>query len=71
MSRAAVRLDAVRHSVKAWLDQRTRPSGELRGGDALKAYRRFAGYPAGKMRSPELREVVASIIGPDRIVTRT
>ncbi len=37
-----VQLEARRHSVKAWLDGTTVAGGEIRGGDALKAYKRWA-----------------------------
>jgi hypothetical protein len=44
-----VKLDAARHSVKSWPDKATVTGGEMRGGQALKAYRRYAGRMASNM----------------------
>ncbi len=39
-----VRLDPARHPVERWLEQSTvQDNGEIRGGDALKAFKRQAG----------------------------
>ena len=41
-----VPLGAAKHSVKAWLDNATVAGKEMRGGDALKNYKRYAGRMA-------------------------
>jgi hypothetical protein len=45
MAAVAVRVDVLNNwqCVKSWLDRATDKGGELRGGDALKAYRRNGG----------------------------
>ena len=57
-----VSLDAHRHSVKAWLDGATVAGGELRGGEALKAYKRWAGQMAKGMTGPELRTIMEALL---------
>jgi hypothetical protein len=54
-------LNAHRHSVKAWIDAATVNGGVLRGGDALKAYKRFAGRMAATMTGSELRSILEAI----------
>jgi hypothetical protein len=62
---------AVRDSVEAWLRAATVPGGELRGGDALKSFRRWVRGTAKETGSRELREILSSILGPGRVVSRT
>ncbi len=57
-------------SIKAWLDASTLGGGELRGGDALKSYRRWAGKPAEAGDATGLRANLAAIIGADRVISR-
>jgi anti-anti-sigma regulatory factor len=65
------RFDRASHSVKVWLDSATVPGGELRGGDALKSYRRWAEKLGQDVNSAEFRKHLAAILGSDRIVPRT
>ncbi|MGO9543607.1 MAG: hypothetical protein ACLPPF_02275 [Rhodomicrobium sp.] len=51
------------HSVKAWLDGATQGGGELRGGEALKAYKRWAGRTATDMTAKELRSILTALCG--------
>ncbi len=57
-----VPLDAHRHSVKAWLDGATVAGGMLRGGEALKAYKRFAGRMAKDVTGAELRSIMEALL---------
>ncbi len=66
-----VHLDAAKHSVKSWLDKATVTGGEMRGGEALKAYKRYAGRMAKDMTGAELRDILADILGNGAIVQRT
>jgi hypothetical protein len=59
------------HSVKAWLDKSTAAGGEIRGGDALKAYKRWAGHAAKDMTSAELRNILTGILGDNVVQQRT
>jgi anti-anti-sigma regulatory factor len=65
------RFDAASHSVKVWLDAATVSGGEIRGGDALKSYRRWAKKMCQDADAAEFRKNLASILGADRIVPRT
>lgn len=51
------------HSVKSWLDGATQGGGELRGGEALKAYKRWAGRTATDMTAKELRSILTALCG--------
>ncbi len=64
-------LDAAKHSVKAWLDRSTATGGEMRGGEALKGYKRYAGHMAKTMTSGGLRAILSDLLGPDAVETRT
>jgi hypothetical protein len=66
-----VPLDAARHSVKAWLDKATVTGGEILGGQALKAYKRYAGRMAKDMTGAELRGILTEILGEEAITQRT
>lgn len=68
---AAVSLDAASHGIKAWLEVATAPGGELRGGDALKSYRRWAKGTAQDIDAAQMRASLDSILGPGRIISRT
>ncbi len=63
--------DARRHSVEAWLSTSAVAGGALRGGDALKSYKRWAGRSAQDLDAARLRQLLTAILGGDRIVTRT
>jgi anti-anti-sigma regulatory factor len=65
------RFDAASHSVKVWLDAATVSGGEIRGGDALKSYRRWAKKMCQDADAAEFRKNLACILGADRIVPRT
>jgi len=67
----ATRFDAASHSVKVWLDTATIAGGEIRGGDALKSYRRWAKKMCQEADAAEFRKNLACILGADRIVPRT
>jgi anti-anti-sigma regulatory factor len=69
---APVRLDAASHSVKLWLDGSTvrMPGAELRGGDALKSYRRLAQKMGQDANSALFREHLNAILGPGSIQPR-
>lgn len=55
-------LNLRRHGVEAWLRTATKRGGELKGGEAFKAYQRWP--EADKtMTAPELRAILASIYG--------
>jgi hypothetical protein len=43
----------------------------MRGGEALKAYKRYAGRMAKDMTGPELRNILAEILGPGAVIQRT
>jgi anti-anti-sigma regulatory factor len=68
---AVTRFDRASHSVKVWLDGATVPGGELRGGDALKSYRRWAEKMGQDVSSAEFRKHLAAILGSGRIAPRT
>ncbi len=57
-------------NVKAWLDASTVGGGELRGGDALKSYRRWAGKIAEVGDATLFRANLAAILGADRVISR-
>ena len=57
-----VRLDAAKHSVEAWLKQATVAGGELRGGEALKSYKRYAGTMGQGIKPGDLRQILAEIL---------
>jgi anti-anti-sigma factor len=66
------RFDAASHSVKVWLDTATvAATGELRGGDALKSYRRWARKLGQDVSPTEFRKHLAAILGPGYIMPRT
>ncbi len=65
------RFNAASHSVKVWLDGATVAGGELRGGDALKSYRRWARKMGQDADPADFRKYLASILGPGRIMPRT
>jgi len=65
------RFDAASHSVKVWLDGATISGGELRGGDALKSYRRWAKKMCQDADPEEFRKHLSGILGAGRIVPRT
>ncbi|WP_127078315.1 hypothetical protein [Rhodomicrobium lacus] len=58
-----VTLDAHRHSVKAWLGEATVAGGEMRGGEALKAYKRWAGRMADSVDAAQIRSILAELTG--------
>ena len=43
----------------------------MRGGEALKAYKRYAGRVAKDITGPELRNILAEILGNSAVVQRT
>ena len=57
-----VPLNLRRHSVEAWLRSATRKGGELKGGEAFKAYQRWPEADKG-LTAPELRAILAAICG--------
>ncbi len=61
----------AKQSVRAWLDTATIPGSALRGGEALKSYKRWAGKVAKDFNATLLRRTLAGILGADRIVSRT
>jgi len=61
----------AKQSVRAWLDIATIPGSALRGGDALKSYKRWAGKVANDFNATILRRALAGILGADRVVSRT
>jgi hypothetical protein len=61
----------IKHSVESWLDMATVAGGEMRGGEALKAYKRNAGRMAKDMTGAELRDILTEILGQDAITQRT
>jgi hypothetical protein len=63
-------LDAAKHSVKSWLDKATVTGGEVRGGAALKAYKRYAGRMAKDMKGSELQALLAEILGQGAVMQR-
>jgi anti-anti-sigma regulatory factor len=65
------RFDAASHSVKVWLDAATVTGGEIRGGDALKSYRRWAKKMCQDADPAEFRKNLACLLGAERIVPRT
>jgi anti-anti-sigma regulatory factor len=69
---APVRFNAASHSVKLWLDGATArtPGAELRGGEALKSYRRWASKVLQDVDAAEFRKHLAAILGPGCIVPR-
>lgn len=66
-----VALDAAKHNVKAWLDAATVAGGQLRGGDALKSYKRWPERLAKDIDSAQLRRILSGILGAERIISRT
>jgi anti-anti-sigma regulatory factor len=62
---------ATRDSVQAWLHASTVTGGELRGGDALKSYRRCAKKSGPIVDSGEFRKLLAVIVGVGRVIPRT
>jgi hypothetical protein len=66
-----ISLDIVRHSLRAWLDEATVPGGEMRGGEALKAYKRCAGRVAKDMKASEFRQLLTALLGPGAVEKRT
>jgi anti-anti-sigma regulatory factor len=66
-----VPFEGARLSVKAWLDTVTTAGGELRGSDALKSYKRWAAKVAKDTKSADLRRILTSILGAERVVART
>ncbi len=67
----AVAFDATNRNVKAWLDTATMAGSQLRGGDALKSYRRWPERLTKDIDSAQLRKILAGILGAERIVART
>ncbi len=66
------RFDPASHSVKLWLDGATvSGGGELRGGDALRSYRRWARKMGQDADPAEFRKHLATILGSGRIMPRT
>ncbi len=65
------RFDAASHAVQVWLDGATITGGELRCGEALRSYRRWAKKMCQDADSAEFRRHLACILGPDSIVPRT
>jgi len=45
--------------------------GEMRGSDALKSYKRWAGKAAKAIKSADLRRILTGLLGADRVVSRT
>lgn len=66
-----IKLDAAKHSVQAWINKSTTPGASMRGGDALKAYKRYAGRMAKDMTAAELKSVLGEILGHDAIIQKT
>ncbi len=66
-----VRPDAAKHCLKTWLDNGTVAGGELRGGEALKVYKCYAGGMAKDMTANDLRQFLAEILGAGAIAART
>ncbi len=64
------RFDAASHSVQVWLDGATIAGGELRCGEALKSYRRWAKKMCQDADAGEFRRHLACILGADSIVPR-
>ncbi|MGO8781020.1 MAG: STAS domain-containing protein [Rhodomicrobium sp.] len=61
---------AAARTIKAWLETSTIAGGELRGGDALKSYRRWAGKIAEAGDKAWFRANLAAIVGADRVIAR-
>ncbi|MGA7328487.1 MAG: hypothetical protein WBX25_29355 [Rhodomicrobium sp.] len=64
-----VKLDAARKSVERWLDTAGK-GGEMRGGDALKAYKREAGSAGANMSADKFQSLLVEILGADAVVRR-
>jgi hypothetical protein len=62
-----IKLDTSRNSVERWLES-TNGDGEMRGGDALKAYKRSGG---GRLSAEEFQDILTDILGTDAIVKRS
>jgi len=62
---------STRDSVQAWLYASTVTGAELRGGDALKSYRRWAKESAPLPGPAEFRATLAAILGAGRVIPRT
>ena len=66
----AVAFDATKHNVKTWLDTATVAGSHLRGGDALKSYKRWHGR-LKDIDAAQLRKILAGILGAERVIART
>jgi hypothetical protein len=66
-----VKLDAVRKTAQQWLDNATDNCGEMRGGDALKSFKRCAGRAAANMTAEEFQALLTDILGADAILKRS
>jgi hypothetical protein len=62
-----IEFDAARHSVERWLES-TNGSGEMRGGDALKAYKRSGG---NRLSAHDFQDILTDILGAEAIVKRS
>ncbi len=58
-------------SIEAWLDASTVAGGKIRGSDALKSYKRWAGKIAEAGDAVQFRAHLAAILGADRVTSRT
>ncbi len=58
-------------SIRAWLDASTDAGGQVRGSDALKSYRRWAGKGTEAGDAMHFRAHLAAILGTDRVISRT
>jgi len=67
---AVPRFDAASHSVQVWLDGATVAGGEVRCGEALKSYRRWAKKMCQEADPAEFRKNLTCLLGADRIVPR-
>ena len=65
-----VHLNPVKTGLRAWLESATVEGTEMRGGDALKAYKRHAGRPATDMTAGEFRQHLTDILGSGAVVAR-
>lgn len=69
LSSNVIKLDAARKSVERWLNS-TDKGGEMRGGDALKAYKRQAGSAGANMSADKFQSLLVEILGADAVVRR-
>ncbi len=67
----AAPLDTARRSVTAWLDASAIAGAGIRGGEALKSYKRYAVSLAAEFDAAKLRRILTLILGADRVVSRT